>query len=69
MATKKKTWIRVSTAARLRGVSRQAIYWHVHEGNLETMELDGVVYVNKEQVLNWKRKGEGEYRPREKSET
>ena len=61
---KKGVWIRVSTAAKLRGVTRQSIYWHVAEGNLKSTELDGNVYVDRDDVLDWKPKGKGEYRRR-----
>lgn len=64
---KKSEWIRVSTAAKHRGVTRQVIYWHIKEGNLTpTMELDGNKYVDMASLLNWRRKGKGEYKKREK---
>lgn len=45
-------WIKVSSAAKLRGISRQAMYYHVDNNSIRTMELDGVTYVDKEAVLN-----------------
>lgn len=62
-------WIKASTAAKLRGVSRQTIYWHVAEGNLKSMELDGNVYVDRDSLLAWKPKGKGEYRERQKPDS
>jgi hypothetical protein len=49
-------------------VRRQAIYWHINEGNLKSMNLDGNIYVDKEEVLRWKPKGKGEYRSRTKKQ-
>lgn len=66
MKIKDENRIRVSTAAKLRGVRRQAIYWHVSEGNLNSMEIDGNLYVDKLEVLSWEPKKAGEYRPRKK---
>lgn len=66
VAMTKPIWIRASTAAALRGVSRQSIYWHVSQGNLKSMELDGNLFVDRDEVLNWRPKGKGEYRARKK---
>lgn len=62
-------WIKVSTAAKLRGVRRQAIYWHIAEGNLKSMKLDGNTYVDRDSLLAWKPKGKGEYRERDKTKS
>ena len=66
MRIKDENRIRVSTAAKLRDVKRQSIYWHVTEGNLNSIKIDGNLYVDREQVLKWKPKGPGEYRRRKK---
>ena len=47
----KKVWIRPSTAARLRGVRRQAIYYHIDHHTLKTKNMDGNVYVEQSAVL------------------
>ena len=60
----KPVWIRASTAAKLRGVTRQTIYWHIAQGNLKSMELDGTHYVDRDELIDWKPKGKGEYRKR-----
>jgi len=60
-----KTWIRVSTAAKLIGKRRQTIYYHISEGNIRNvMDMDGVTYVDRDEVLALKPKGKGQYRPR-----
>jgi hypothetical protein len=62
-----KTWIRVSTAAKLKGVRRQTLYYHLKEGNLKSvLEMDGNTYLDRDEVLALKPKGKGEYRPRKK---
>lgn len=61
-----ENWIKASTAAKLRGVTRQSIYWHIAEGNLKSMQLDGNVYVDRDEVKAWQPKGKGEYRKRVK---
>ena len=66
MRIKDENRIKVSTAAKLRGVTRQAIYWHIDEGNLKSIEIDGNVYLDREQVLLWKPKGVGEYQTKKK---
>ena len=33
------------------GVSRQALYKHIKQGNLEVIEIDGVRFVNRDDVL------------------
>ncbi len=52
----KSRWIRVSTAARLREVDRQAIYYHINEGNLRTKDEDGMIFVLRDQVMKLKLK-------------
>jgi predicted site-specific integrase-resolvase len=54
---KEKTWIRVSTAAKLKGVRRQTIYWHINEGNLSYLDLDGNKYVDRDEVIKLEHKG------------
>ncbi len=51
---KKIEWIRVSSAAKVRGVSRQVMYYHINAHNIKTMELDGVKYVDRNAVLEMK---------------
>lgn len=46
------TWIRVSTAAQLRKVKRQAIYYHIREEHLQVKNLDGVLFVLRAEVLS-----------------
>lgn len=50
----KKEWIRVSTAAGLRDVDRQAIYYHVNQGHLKTKVIDEVTFVEKSEVMSLK---------------
>lgn len=62
-----KDWIKVSTAAELKGVKRQTIYYHIKEGNLNSFDLDGNTYVDPKEVINLKPRGKGEYRKRKKA--
>lgn len=43
--------IKISTAAKLIGVTRQAIYKHIHAGNLGCIEIDGAKFVNRDELL------------------
>lgn len=61
-----KTWIRVSTAAKLKGVTRQSIYYHISNGNLGVLDMDGNQYVARDDVISLKPRGKGEYRKRVK---
>lgn len=56
---KKENLIRAASAAKHLGVKRQSIYYHIKEGNLKTVDVDGVTYVDRNQVakLKVRRKG------------
>jgi predicted DNA-binding protein (UPF0251 family) len=47
-------WITQAEAARVRGVSRQAINNLVKKGRLKTMEIASVVFVDKDEIQNFK---------------
>ena len=40
-------WVKVATAAHLLGVARQTIYHHIRAGHIETLNLDGRLYVRR----------------------
>jgi len=42
--------IRVSSAGKRRGVNRQAIYYRILQGHLQTFERDGILFVKEEDV-------------------
>lgn len=42
--------IHISTAAELRGVKRQSIYYQVANGNLQIVVIDGTMFVKRSQV-------------------
>src|ERR1044071_975390 len=50
-----RDWISKPEAARLRGVSRQAIWQLVDRGRLSTRVVAGRIYVSRSEVLNFKR--------------
>jgi predicted DNA-binding protein (UPF0251 family) len=52
-------WIRKSDAARLRGVSRQAIWELVRRKRLATTVFAGRVYLHKSEVMNFERRSRG----------
>lgn len=43
-------WIRVSTAAELRGIDRQTVYYHIQKKHVRTNLIDGVVFVHRDDV-------------------
>ena len=43
--------IKISTAANLIGVTRQTIYKHLNLGHLNLIEIDGMKFVNRDDVL------------------
>ena len=43
--------IKISTAANLIGVSRQTIYKHLNLGHLDLIEIDGMKFLNRDDVL------------------
>jgi excisionase family DNA binding protein len=47
-------WVSQAEAARLRGVTRQAIAKLVRKGKLKTLEIGGYSLVNKQEVLKFK---------------
>ncbi|HMC29271.1 MAG TPA: hypothetical protein VKL99_00445 [Candidatus Angelobacter sp.] len=69
MATNRKTaqtfnaeeWISKSKAARLRGVSRQAIWELVKRGRLRTSVFNGRAYLKRADVLKFKHRKRGPY--------
>lgn len=52
-------WISKPEAARLRGVSRQAIWDLVHRGRLTSTRFAGRLYVSRAEVMNFKRRPRG----------
>ena len=52
-------WISQSEAARLRGVSRQAIFKLVKKGHLRTLEIGGYVLVNRSDVESFEPQASG----------
>lgn len=54
MINKDSEWIRASTAAKIKGVTRQAIYYSINEGKLKTLEIDGNIFVDKDEVQELK---------------
>lgn len=57
-------WISQAEAARLRGVTRQAIYKLIKAGRLDTLEVGGRLLVKKQEILSF----EAEKAGRPKSE-
>lgn len=57
-------WITQSEAARLRGVSRQAINNLIKKGRLKTLEMGSVTFVDKLEIDKFKALGPG--RPKRK---
>ena len=47
-------WISQAEAARLRGVTRQAIAKLVRKGKLKTLEIGGYSFVHKQEILKFK---------------
>jgi len=43
--------IRIPTAAKMIGVTRQTLYKHINQGNLQTISIDGVRFLNRDDVL------------------
>ena len=52
-------WISKPEAARLRGVSRQAIWDLVHRGRITSTRFAGRIYVDRAEVMNFKRRPRG----------
>ena len=46
-------WISQAEAARLRGVSRQAISKMIRKGKLQTLKVGGYLLVNRKEVLEY----------------
>lgn len=59
-------WVSQAEAARLRGVSRQAIAKLVRKGRLRTLEVGGHVLVNRTDILNFEPQQPG--RPKSEEE-
>lgn len=51
----KKDWITQAEAARLKGVSRQAINNLIKKGRLKTLVIASVTFVDKEDILSFSR--------------
>ena len=51
MEKRRTQLIKISTAAGLIGVTRQTIYKHLNLGHLNLIEIDGVKFVNRDDVL------------------
>jgi|GEM_PF-2231583 len=49
-----KDWITLTTAAKMRGVTRQAISRLVQRGNLSVVEIDGQRFVKRSEVAKYK---------------
>lgn len=56
---KAEDWISQADAARIRGVSRQAIAKLVRTKRLRTMEIGGHVLIRREDILDFHRKKAG----------
>jgi excisionase family DNA binding protein len=56
---KAEDWISQANAARIRGVSRQAIAKLVRTKRLRTMEIGGHVLIRREDILDFHRKKAG----------
>jgi hypothetical protein len=54
-----KGWVSQSEAARLRGVSPQAIGRLIKKGRFRTLQIAGKVLLNRREVLNYKAKPTG----------
>ncbi len=52
-------WISQSEAARIRGVSRQAIHKLVKKGSISTLEIGGHVLVNRNELESFEPKEPG----------
>ncbi|MBI3043120.1 MAG: helix-turn-helix domain-containing protein [Betaproteobacteria bacterium] len=59
MPTDLSEWISLAEAARLRGVSRQAMSKLVKQGRLETLNAGGRQLVHRKDVLNFAKKRSG----------
>lgn len=49
-------WITQAEAARIRGISRQAINKLVKAGKIQTLEISSVIFVSKEEIEKFKPK-------------
>ena len=56
-------WISQAEAARIRGVTRQAISKLISKGRLNTMEVGGHVLVNRQDLLDYKNGSAGRPKP------
>jgi len=45
--------ITVKSAAKLKKVTRQAVYWAIKAGTLPAIEIDGVMFIRKVFVDGW----------------
>lgn len=58
-------WISQSEAARIRGVSRQAIHKLVKKGRISTLEIGGHVLVNRNELESFEPKEPGRPKSRD----
>ena len=58
-------WISQSEAARIRGVSRQAIHKLAKKGRISTLEIGGHVLVNRTELESFEPKEPGRLKSRE----
>ncbi|MEO6670839.1 MAG: helix-turn-helix domain-containing protein [Ferruginibacter sp.] len=61
MSTKYRNqeWVTQAEAARIRGISRQAINKLVKRGKIQTFEVSSVTFVNREEIQKYKPKKSG----------
>ncbi len=59
-------WLSIMNAARLRGVSRQAMDSLVRKGRFETLKISGVIFIRKKEVEAYRPVNTG--RPRKQPE-
>jgi predicted DNA-binding protein (UPF0251 family) len=59
------SWITQAEAARLRGVSRQAIHNLIKKGRIKTLKIASIVFVDKNAIQNYKSLNAG--RPKRKN--
>lgn len=59
-------WIRVATAAKLHGVSRQAMYYRVQAQRLKMVKRDGIEFVDRDEALALKFRNPNKKKPRKR---
>ena len=61
--------LKVSTAAAIKGIERQAIYYHIDQGNLTLLEIDGVKFVLRSEIDSLKPRGNKGNKKKQKSDS